>query len=174
MDLFDGRRKRLLHFAPERGFSRILRRARNIDYFSGDLCSSRAMIRLNITDIPCPTQAFDVIFCSHVLEHIVDDRRAMAELFRVMKLGGWAILQVPIRGEKTSEDPTITTPEDRERVYGLAEHVRIYGKDYKDRLQEAGFDVTVDSFGLEFSEKSISRFGMGRIPDIYVCRKTTV
>ena len=104
----------------------------NIDYLSADLNSPSAMVKMDITNIKYEDNSFDVIICNHVLEHIPDDRKAMSELYRVLKPGGWAILQVPISLllNKTYEDPTVTTPEEREKVFGQSDHVRIYAKDY--------------------------------------------
>ena len=101
------------------------------------------MVKMDVTDIHYPENSFDVIICNHVLEHIPDDRKAMNELFRVLKPGGQAILQVPISLtlEKTFEDSTIITPEEREKVFGQKDHVRIYGSDYIKRLKAAGFKV---------------------------------
>jgi SAM-dependent methyltransferase len=88
-----------------------------------------------------PDESFDVIYCSHVLEHVQDDGKAMAELHRVLKDDGWAILLVPIMAEATFEDPTIVDPAERARIFGQEDHVRIYGPDYVDRLRGAGFSV---------------------------------
>ena len=138
-DFFGRQRKRLLHVAPERQMSHLFRQERSVDYLSADLSSALAMEKMDITDIQYPSNSFDVIYCSHVLEHIPNDRQAMRELCRVLRPDGWAILQVPILVESTLEDPTVTSPEERERLYGQHDHVRAYGLDYKDRLVEAGF-----------------------------------
>jgi SAM-dependent methyltransferase len=170
-DLFDGRRKRMLHVAPEPVLARRLQAEDSIDYFTADLASPRAMVRMDITAVPYRTNTFDVVYCSHVLEHVPDDRRAMREFHRVLRVGGWAILQVPIREEATFEDPSVVLPEDRERVFGHPEHVRSYGPDYVDRLAEAGFSVTVDGFARELDAKAVARFGLKREQDIYFCEK---
>ena len=97
----------------------------------------------------------------------------MKELFRVLKPNGWAILQVPLEPnlDKTFEDPSITSPEERKRMFGQKDHVRLYGKDYKDRLQEAGFDVSVDNFVEELNEETYYRYGLRRDHNIYFCSK---
>lgn len=141
-DLFDGRPKEMLHVAPELCFQRRLRRRLGRGYLAADLASPRAAVRMDITDIRLPDASFDVILCSHVLEHVPDDRRAMRELYRVLKPGGWAVLLVPITAETTFEDPAITDPAERLRAFGQEDHVRRYGPDYVDRLREAGFVVT--------------------------------
>jgi SAM-dependent methyltransferase len=170
-DLFDQqRRKRVLHVAPERQIRNIFQSLPHIDYLSVDLDKRSAMQQMDITDIPLMENSFDVIYCSHVLEHIPDDRKAMSELHRVLSPRGWAILQVPLRGEKTQEDPNATTPEDRLRLYGQEDHVRIYGRDYKDRLEEAGFRVTLDDFAKSLDDKEKHRLSLCG-EDIYFCRK---
>jgi Methyltransferase domain len=174
-DLFDGKPKRMLHVAPEASLGPKFKAARNIDYLSSDLNPARlgAMVKMDITDIQYPDNSFDVIYCSHVLEHVPDDRKAMRELARVLKPSGWAILAVPILREKTFEDPNVTSDADRERVYGQRDHVRVYGPDFADRLRESGFDVTVDSFPKTFSEEMVRRHGLSRA-DMYFCRKQSV
>src|SRR5205823_10364596 len=99
------------------------------------------MVAMDITAIQFPDESFDVIYCSHVLEHVPDDRRAMREFHRVLKTGGWAILLVPITAERTVEDPSVLDPAERLRLFGQEDHVRRYGPDYTDRLREAGFEV---------------------------------
>jgi ubiquinone/menaquinone biosynthesis C-methylase UbiE len=95
----------------------------------------------------------------------------MREIYRVLKTGGWAILQVPILGEQTFEDPDATTPEAREHRYGFAEHVRGYGKDYKDFLAQSGFSVKVDDFVNRLEQKTIEFLGLPDHEDIYFCKK---
>jgi SAM-dependent methyltransferase len=170
-DLFSGNRKRMLHVAPEWQMSRLFQEADCIDYLSADLSSPTAMVKMDITDIHYADGSFDVIYCSHVLEHVPDDMGAMRELYRVLKPGGWAILQVPISADMTFEDPTVTSPEEREKLFGQDDHVRRYGPDYGDRLAAAGFSVLVDGFVRTLSEQEISRFGLTPSEDVYFCRK---
>lgn len=171
-DLYDGRPKKFLHVAPEPHFVEVFKSVKNIDYLSADLNRPEAMVKMDITDIQYPDNSFDVIYCSHVLEHIPEDRRAMRELRRVLKPEGWAILQVPITSDVTVEDPTITTPEDRKRVYGQSDHVRRYGPDYADRLRESGFALTIDAYPIELGDAAIARFGLQREENVYFCRKS--
>ncbi|MBW2495419.1 MAG: methyltransferase domain-containing protein [Deltaproteobacteria bacterium] len=170
-DLFDGRRKKLLHVAPEAPLSSAIERADYIDYLSADLDRPDVMARMDITDIDYPADTFDVILCSHVLEHVPEDRKAMAEFFRVPKPGGWAILQVPILAETTFEDFSVTDPAERERLFGQHDHVRSYGPDYADRLAEAGFSGTVDAFVRDLGEAEIRRQGLTRHENVYFCVK---
>lgn len=134
---------KLLHIAPEISLSSILKKKNNIDYLTADLHSKGAMVQMDVTEIQYPDSTFDAVICNHVLEHIIDDRKAMSELFRILKPGGWGILQVPLSLslEKTYEDYSISTPSEREQAFGQCDHVRIYAKDYYDRLEEAGFQV---------------------------------
>ncbi len=136
---------KLLHMAPEAKLEQELRKYSHIDYLSADLYMARAMVKMDITAMTWADNSFDVIICNHVLEHIPDDRLAMSELYRVLKPKGWAILQVPISYAiaSTYEDEQITSPEQREQVFGQSDHVRIYGQDYGDRLASVGFKVDV-------------------------------
>ncbi|MBW7957117.1 MAG: methyltransferase domain-containing protein [Deltaproteobacteria bacterium] len=165
---------KILHIAPEGQIYKMLKALPNLEYISGDLMPGKAMVQMDITDIKYPDNAFDVIYASHVLEHIPDDRKAMRELHRVLKPSGWAILQVPISGDRTLEDPNIVTPEDRERAFGQGDHVRRYGFDgvYKARLEEAGFNVHVDSFVNTLSSEDVDRYGLIN-EDIYYVTKNT-
>jgi SAM-dependent methyltransferase len=181
-NLFDGEYKRLLHFAPEGIFYNMLSKAEKIKYVPCDLFPEKytylnAKIKItcaDITKIPFEDSSFDIVICIHVLEHIPDDRLAMSELHRVMKKGGWAILQVPIFPiEATYEDFTITTPEGREKAFGQHDHVRCYGKDYKERLESVGFQVIEDDYIESFSEEEIHKFGFIPHELIYLCRKTS-
>lgn len=171
-DLFDGTPRRVLHVAPEPALEARLAAALGNGYLTADLDPTRAMVRMDLTDIPEDDATFDVIYCSHVLEHIPDDRKAIAECFRVLKPGGWAILLVPICGDTIVEDPTITDPRERERRFGQHDHVRIYGRDYVTRLAGAGFDVeTVTPRDLA-TEEEIERHGLTKFAgDIYFCKK---
>jgi len=170
-DLLDGRAKRLLHLAPEKELERRLRAVRGLDYLSGDRCGAGVTVRLDVTALPFGDDSFDVICCSHVLEHVPDDLRAMAELFRVLRPGGWAILQSPVSGDATIESPPDCAPEERVRRFGQSDHVRRYGKDYADRLAAAGFRVRVDGYARELPRPQCRRFGLDPEEDVYLCGK---
>jgi len=164
---------KVLHVAPEPFFQKTFKAMPNLDYTSADIESPLAMVKMDIMDIPYEDGLFDVILCYHVLEHVADDRRAMREFLRVLKPGGWAILQVPMdhTREETFEDPTVTSPEERERVFGQSDHVRVYGRDYKERLEEAGWRVTVDGYVRELEPAMIKKYGLATDQDIYLCSK---
>ena len=170
-NLLDGLAKTVLHVAPEPAFAAVLQSARGIEMVSADLDSPHAMVELDITRIDRPAASFDVILCSHVLEHVPEDRQAMRELFRVLKPGGWAMIQVPISSKPTFEDPSITNPAERERLFWKTDHVRLYGLDISDRLRAAGFEVET-VFGYELGERGgLAQAGIYPQDLVFHCRK---
>lgn len=170
-DLFVPPRKKLLHVSPEYVVGMLLKAHANVDYLSADLESRQAMVQMDITGIQLPDATFDVVICNHVMEHIPDDQRAMAELYRVLKPGGWAILQTPIKGDTTYEDPSVQSPEDRLRYFGQRDHVRVYGRDYKERLAAAKFLVAVDDYVRTLDPGLRTRLGLDPDEEIYYCAK---
>ena len=156
------RRLRLLHFAPEKVLSAFLRTYGNINYLSADIDPKRALVAEDITRLSFADRSFDAILCMHVLEHIGDDRKAMRELRRVLRPGGFAILDVPIdyTRKNTYEDPAIASPEERTRAYWQHDHVRLYGMDFPERLAEAGFLVSQDDYIKKLPKKTIRRHGL--------------
>ena len=131
---------------------------------------------MDLTNLTFEDNSFDCIICYHVLEHIPDDKKAMRELYRVLKPTGWAILQVPLlKGiYETREDLSITSPEMRRKLYGQEDHVRYYGLDYKDRLESSGFDVRIDNFSATLAPALINRFRLIANEDIYFCTKSEI
>ena len=171
-NLFDGKPKKMLHVAPERPLEVRLRDELGEGYLTADLLDRRAMVQMDITDIQYPDQTFDVIYCSHVLEHVPDDKKAMREFHRVLKNDGWAILLVPITSDSTYEDASITSAEDRLQAFGQDDHVRRYGPDYADRLREAGFQVKISKPADVASSEEIARMGLTDAGgEIYYCTK---
>jgi len=138
-----GKLKKMLHVAPEFCLINCFKQNSNLDYVSIDLEDSRAMHKMDITNIEFPDNYFDIIYCSHVMEHVINDRKAISEFYRVLKTEGWALLQVPITSDQTFEDFTIITSEERNKVFGHEGHVRRCGLDYGDRMRAAGFTTTV-------------------------------
>lgn len=171
-NLFDEKPKKVLHVAPEKFFEKRLRKRLGKNYITADLFDPQAMVKMDVTDIQYPDNYFDVIYCSHVLEHVLDDRKAMREFYRTLKPGGWAILLVPITTETTFEDPTIVNPSDRLRVFGQGDHVRRYGADYVDRLRESGFNVKVSYASDLLQDAEIEKMGLTLASgEIYYCTK---
>ena len=134
----------------------------NLDYTSADLFSPIVDVKADILDLPFEDESFDIIFCNHVLEHIEDDTKAMSELYRVMKKGGWGIFQVPMKNslEKSYEDFSIKDPKERQKHFGQYDHVRWYGMDYFERLKNAGFQTDINFYSRTFSVEDRKRFGL--------------
>lgn len=171
---------RVLHFAPEEFFYNSFSNHANIDYFPCDLFpdifsfdKKKIIRKVDILSIPYEDNYFDYILCNHVLEHIVEDRIAMSELYRVMNNGGLGIFQVPIdyNLDLTYEDSSITTEKDRKKAFGQKDHVRWYGKDYKMRLSQIGFTVNEDQFINTLKKDEIFRNGFSDNELIYCCTK---
>ena len=163
----------LLHFAPEPGIRRRLAAVSGLDYVTTDLDDRSVAVRADITALPFPDARFDALLCSHVLEHVPDDRRAMRELARVLAPGGWAIVLVPLdKGRsETLEDDAIDSPAGRLAAYWQADHVRLYGRDLADRLRDAGFEVTVDCFVTRLDPEAVARYALFPDDDVYLCRR---
>lgn len=139
--LSNQRRKNLLHIAPEPCLA--LKLKQTFEYTSVDLDGARAMMQMDIMNLQFPDAHFDGIICNHVLEHVSDDRKALSELYRVLKPKGWASIQVPIDRDTTDEDHSVVDPSERERRFGQHDHVRSYGLDFQQRLEDVGFSVVV-------------------------------
>jgi SAM-dependent methyltransferase len=165
----------ILHIAPSATLERRIRASGHFrKYITGDLKRKSVDVILDIGHIPFANDSFDVILCNHVLEHVDDDRSAMAELFRTLKPNGWASLLVPNSGNpKTLEIDGVSTPEERDRIYGQGDHVRLYGLDYADRLRLAGFRVTVRNYSRELGSDR-ERYGLLRCGNIYLGNKLHV
>lgn len=165
--------KKMLHFAPEQAFYKRFRKMKNLDYTTTDLNSPLADIKADICDLPFESNTYEVIFCNHVLEHIPDDTQAMKELFRVLKPGGMAVLQIPqdLNRTETFEDDSITDPKERARIFGQYDHVRIYGRDYFDKLRMIGFEVEEVDYTAKLSEEEIDRFRLTKGEIIPIVRK---
>ena len=163
---------KMLHIAPEVIFAQRFKDQLGESYLSGDLNDDNAMEKMDITKIDYPDETFDIIYCSHVLEHVQNDLLAMRELFRVLSRDGWAILLVPIVAEKTFEDPAITDPEKRLSTYGHKDHVRNYGLDYVDRLISSGFKVKLYEVTDLVSVEDAKKMGLtSAAGEIYFCTK---
>ena len=167
------RKLKLLDIAPDQAIQKKLNSLSNIDYTSVDLHSVLAMKKMDLTNLTFEDNTFDSVLCYHVMEHIEEDRKALSEIYRVLKNGGWAIIQSPvdINREATYEDSSIISPQERLKAFGQDDHVRIYGVDYTERLKEAGFEVTEDEFVMELNEGNVQKFGLDTNEIIYFCSK---
>ena len=164
---------KLLHFAPEQAFYKRFKKLNNIQYDSIDINSPLAKIKADICDLPINDNTYDFILCNHVLEHVLDDKKAMSELYRVLKKGGTGIFQVPIdmNRKKTFQDDSITDKLERNKIFGQYDHVRVYGKDYFNKLENTGFKVQQIDYSKEFSNEEILKYSIIRGEVIPVCTK---
>lgn len=173
-DFFSSKeKKKVLHFAPEQAFYKLFRNQKNIDYTTTDLFSPLADVKADICDLPFEDNSYDIIFCNHVLEHIPDDTKAMQELFRVLKPGGMAILQIPqdLKREKTFADDSITDQKKRAEIFGQYDHVRIYGRDYFDKLRSIGFTVIEEDYTNKIAPELVEKYCLAKGEIIPVCFK---
>lgn len=166
---------KMLHFAPEQAFYRRFRQQQNLDYTTTDLSSPLADVKADICQLPFEDNTFDVIFCNHVLEHIPDDTQAMRELYRVLKPGGWAVLQIPqdLSRATTFEDDSITDPKERAKIFGQYDHVRVYGRDYFDKLRSIGFEVQEIDYTQTLSKEQVERYCLADGEIIPIVKKPT-
>ena len=167
------RKVKLLHFAPEQAFHTRFKKLNNIQYDSIDINSPLAKIKADICDLPIKDNTYDFILCNHVLEHVLDDNKAMSELYRVLKKGGTGIFQVPIdmNRKKTFQDDSITDKLERNKIFGQYDHVRVYGKDYFNKLKNTGFKVKQIDYSKEFSDEEILKYSIIKGEIIPVCTK---
>ncbi|MFY0599619.1 MAG: methyltransferase domain-containing protein [Cyclobacteriaceae bacterium] len=164
---------KLLHIAPEHCFIDRFEKLDNLDYVTADIESPLAKVKMDAHDIPFENESFEMVFCNHVLEHVNDDKKVMSEIYRVMKPGGFGILQIPLffpLAEKTIEDPSITDPKKREELFGQDDHVRMYGLDYRSRLEDAGFKVR-DDYANSLSPEELHKFGIIESEILYTVHK---
>lgn len=164
---------KVLHFAPEQAFYKVFRNQKNIQYTTTDLFSPLADVKADICDLPFEDNSYDIIFCNHVLEHIPDDTKAMQELFRVLKPGGMAILQIPqdLKREATFADDSITDQKERAAIFGQYDHVRIYGRDYFDKLRSIGFKVIEEDYTNKIAPELVEKYCLAKGEIIPVCFK---
>jgi len=165
---------RVLHIAPEICFIKEFEKLPNLtEYTTADLESPLAKVKMDIHKMPFKDNTFEVVFCNHVMEHVENDIKAMQEIFRVMKPNAWAIIQSPMDMslDSTFEDANITSPQERERFFGQSDHLRMYGKDYAERLRKAGFEVVEDDFVKTLPTEKIKRYALPPEEIIYWCFK---
>ena len=165
---------KVLHVAPELCFIDRFEQQPNLDYITADIESPLAKVKMDIHAIPFPEASFDVVFCNHVMEHVENDAQAMQEIHRVLKPGGWGIIQIPLfhpLPEKTYENARITSAADREKAFGQSDHVRLYGKDYGKRLQAAGFTVDENHYVDELPADEVERYALPKDEIIFYVEK---
>ncbi len=172
-DFFTAKDLKVLHIAPEQCFHKLFKEQENLSYLTADLVSPIADMHFDLHHIPLEDNRFDVVFCNHVMEHVDDALQCMKELYRVMKPGGWAIMQVPqdFSRETTYEDKTITSPEEREKHYWQKDHVRLFGKDYPQWLEKAGFVAEVFDKESKIGAEKIERFRLMPSEVLYIFHK---
>jgi len=156
--------KSVLHFAPEQCFFKRFRKLKNLNYTTTDLLSPIADVKADICNLPFEDNSYDIILCNHVLEHIPDDTKAMQELYRVMKPGGWGVFQIPqdLNREETFEDNSITDITERALIFGQYDHVRVYGRDYFDKLRSVGFKVEETDYTSQLSKEEIKKYCLAK------------
>ncbi len=164
---------KVLHIAPEQSFLKRFKALGNLDYTTGDLESPIVDVHFDIQNIPFEDNTFDVVMANHVLEHIPDEYKATSELYRILKPGGWAILQVPINPnfKETYEDKSITDPKEREKHFGQYDHLRYHGLDYASRLEKSGFTVDSNIFVKELGEELVEKYRLHINETIYIAKK---
>ncbi len=171
-NLFDEHEKQIIHVAPEACFEHRFRKLLGKGYVTADLYDPQVDMEMDVTQIKLQDNSIDIILCSHVLEHVQDDRKAMNEFFRILKQNGWAILSVPIKGQSTFDDPSIVDPKERLKIFGQSDHVRIYGEDFIDRLRAVGFHVEKYRYLDLVTEDEVNLFGLNESCGyIYYCSK---
>ena len=164
---------KVLHIAPEQCFLDIFRKQQNLNYITSDLESPIADVKADICDLPFKENEFDVVFCNHVLEHVSNDTKAMQELYRVLKPGGFGIFQIPQDLSKaiTFEDDTITDRKERAKLFGQYDHVRVYGRDYFDKLRSIGFKVDEVDYTKKITLEKIEKYCLMKNEILPVCYK---
>ena len=164
---------KVLHFAPEQAFYKRFRKLKHLSYTTTDLNSPLADVKADICNLPFEDEAFDFILCNHVLEHIPDDKKAMSEIYRILRPGGTAILQIPqdLSREHTFEDDSIIDPKERAKIFGQYDHVRVYGRDFFDKLHDIGFKVEEVDITKDMSVEKIEKYRLAKGEIIPVARK---
>ena len=164
---------KVLHFAPEQEFYKRFKKQTNIEYTTTDLLSPLADVKADICNLPFEDNAYDIIFCNHVLEHIPNDTKAMQELFRVLKPGGMGIFQIPqdLSRASTFTDDTIVDQKERAKIFGQYDHVRVYGRDYFDKLRSIGFKVIEEDYTHKIAPELVEKYCLAKGEIIPVCFK---
>jgi SAM-dependent methyltransferase len=171
---------RVLHLAPEKSIKAYLQKNKKLDYTAGDKFEEeytsfyydQDVIYMDLLKLKADSESFDGIICNHVLEHIDDEEVAINEISRVLKIGGWALLQVPYsnNSEKTLEMET-NSPKEREELFGQFDHVRLYGLDYPEILRKNGLSVDVIEFNKLLTQDELDRYAVNKEEKIFLAGK---
>lgn len=164
---------KVLHFAPEQEFYKRFKKQTNIEYTTTDLYSPLADVKADICNLPFENNSYDIIFCNHVLEHIPNDTKAMQELYRVLKPGGMGIFQIPqdLSRDITFSDDSITDAKERAKIFGQYDHVRVYGRDYFEKLRSIGFKVVEEDYTKKIGPELVEKYCLAKGEIIPVCFK---
>ena len=164
---------KVLHFAPEQEFYKRFKKQTNIYYTTTDLLSPLADVKADICNLPFEDNTYDIIFCNHVLEHIPDDTKAMQELYRVLKPGGMGVFQIPqdLSRATTFSDDTIVDQKERAKIFGQYDHVRVYGRDYFDKLRSIGFKVIEEDYTNKITPELVEKYCLAKGEIIPICFK---
>lgn len=172
-DIFN-KKVSILHFAPEKSLSKRFKENESIDYLPVDINPEMENVveKMDIQNIERPDNSFDMVYCSHVLEHVPNDNKAMSEIYRVIKPGGFAMIMVPLDPSlsKTLEDPSYNTPELRTKYYGQHDHLRYYGPDFPNKLEDVGFKVSSNFYETK-NEEYLNKYGLKTYHYMYMCSK---
>ena len=162
----------LFEVSPKVSFARRFSQISNIHYLGADIYFRPYIsLKMDLTATALKAESFDAVLCVHVLEEIIEDRRAMQEIYRILKPGGWAVVSVPTDLDRpTFEDAGITTPKERKRAFGEPDHVRVYGFDLVDRLKESGFQVDLD-LAKDIPMHTREKYGLRGDENIFFCKK---
>jgi predicted SAM-dependent methyltransferase len=164
---------KVLHFAPEQEFYKRFKKQANIEYTTTDLLSPLADVKADICNLPFKDNEYDIIFCNHVLEHIPDDTKAIQELYRVLKPSGMGIFQIPqdLSRATTFSDDSIVDQKERAKIFGQYDHVRVYGRDYFDKLRSIGFKVVEENYTAKLTPEQVEKYCLAKGEIIPVCFK---
>ena len=170
--LVESKDLKLLHFSPGRPLAKKLKSLPNLNYITTQIGGKKADKSYDITSIAEKDNSYDLIICYHVLEHIAEDKKAISELYRILKPAGLALVQVPFRIGKTLEDFSVTSPVERQKLFGQRDHVRYYGlEDFVNRLLSAGFRVEQNQFAKKLGKELTEKFVLNPEERIFVCKK---
>jgi SAM-dependent methyltransferase len=167
------RSKKSIAFCARTRILQAFQKQSNLEYTTTDLFSPLADVKADICNLPFEDNSYDIVLCNHVLEHIPDDTKAMQELYRVLKPGGMGIFQIPqdLSRATTFADDSITDPKERAKIFGQYDHVRVYGRDYFDKLRSIGFTVIEEDYTTKIAPELVEKYCLAKGEIIPVCYK---